>query len=49
MTDDQRQDAAFILDVLKPYQQSSGHGELIVKIQDGRVVMITETKKHKPR
>lgn len=48
MKDQDRQDLAFVADVLSRFQQSCGHGELVVKVQDGRVVLVEEVKKHKP-
>lgn len=48
MNEQQRQDLAFVADVLRPYQNDKGHAELTIKIQDGRVVLVTETRKHRP-
>ena len=43
-----RQDTAFVVDVLTRYQRESAHGEMVVRIQDGRVMMVEESRKHKP-
>ena len=48
MNEKDRQDLAFVADVLSRFQREAGHGELVVKVQDGRVVMVEEVKKHKP-
>lgn len=49
MNDQNRQDLAFVAEVLARYQTENAHGEMVVKIQDGRVVMVEENRKHKPR
>lgn len=50
MTDPKRKrdDLAFVANVLSRYQDSSGHGEMVVRIQDGVVTVVEENRKHKP-
>ena len=43
-----RDDLAFVANVLSRYQQSDGHGEMVVRIQDGCVTVVEENRKHKP-
>lgn len=49
MNDQQRQDLAFVAEVMGRYQKEKAHGEMVIKIQDGRVVLVEENRKHKPR
>lgn len=49
MSDDQkRHDLAFVAAVIQEYQRENGHGELVIRIQDGRVILVEETRKRKP-
>lgn len=47
MTERQRQDLAFVADVLARFQKGGAHGEMVVRIQDGRVMVVEENRKHK--
>lgn len=48
MTTPQEKDAAEVLAALRQHQHSDAHAEIRVRVQNGRVVLIEETRKWKP-
>ena len=48
MNEQQTKDLAAVVEVVTRQLCSKGHGEVLVKIQEGRIILINDTTKIKP-